>query len=246
MTRHLIAASHGTRSAVGRAAVASLVEAVRARVPQVEVHDAFVDVQDPTPTAVLRGIGDVPATIVPLLLAPGFHVHHDLAIAARRPSTTVAGCLGPDPRLTAVLIDRLVEAGWRAGDDVVLGGAGSTDQRAHEAVHAQADLLAARLGRPVPVGHLGGTGRPLADVVAEARRPGRRVAVATYLLAPGFFADLARASGADVVTEPLLTPDATPDELVEIVLDRFRSTDAAASPVSGPTLGRRRVGARQM
>jgi len=46
--------------------------------------------------------------------------------------------------------------------------------------------------------------------------------VATYLLAPGFFADLAARSGADVVAPPLLVAgQAPPDELVDIVLERY-------------------------
>jgi hypothetical protein len=48
------------------------------------------------------------------------------------------------------------------------------------------------------------------------------VAVVTYLLAPGYFADLVRATDADVVTAPLLAADEPPPpELVAIVLDRF-------------------------
>jgi hypothetical protein len=46
--------------------------------------------------------------------------------------------------------------------------------------------------------------------------------VATYLLAPGYFADQAVASGADVVTPPLLVPDESPAaELVDIVVERY-------------------------
>lgn len=44
--------------------------------------------------------------------------------------------------------------------------------------------------------------------------------VVSYLLAPGFFADKLAGSGADVVTAPLLGPDQTPEELVDLVADR--------------------------
>ena len=51
--------------------------------------------------------------------------------------------------------------------------------------------------------------------------------VASYLLAPGYFQDLAERAGADVVTPPLLVADEpVPPELVEIVLERY---DAAAA-----------------
>ncbi|WP_308190655.1 hypothetical protein [Arthrobacter hankyongi] len=46
--------------------------------------------------------------------------------------------------------------------------------------------------------------------------------VASYLLAPGYFASLAAGCGADVVARPLLVPDEEPlADLVNLVLDRF-------------------------
>ncbi|MFF2372194.1 sirohydrochlorin chelatase [Agromyces sp. NPDC058110] len=54
-----------------------------------------------------------------------------------------------------------------------------------------------------------------------------RVVVANYLLAPGYFDDLARDAGADVVAQPLLLPDApAPAELVDIVLERYDEASA--------------------
>jgi hypothetical protein len=47
--------------------------------------------------------------------------------------------------------------------------------------------------------------------------------VATYLLAPGYFADLAARCGADAVTPPLLLPGEPPAmELVDLVLERYQ------------------------
>ena len=52
-----------------------------------------------------------------------------------------------------------------------------------------------------------------------------RVVVANYLLAPGFFDDLARDAGADVTARPLLVPDEpAPRELVDLVLERYDAT----------------------
>jgi sirohydrochlorin ferrochelatase len=231
----LIACSHGTASPDGQAAVAALVAAVAAARPDLEVHEAFVDVQQPDPAAVLGALpDDREARLVPLLLSAGYHVFVDLSdIAADRERTDVAPALGPDPRLVALLHRRLVAAGLREGDRVVLAAAGSSDARAVTDCAATAEALAARLGAPVTAAYLSAAVPCVADAVAAQRlsspevnaaqdAPGPRVVVATYLLAPGYFADVAASSGADVVTPPLLLPDEPPaPELVDIVVERY-------------------------
>jgi sirohydrochlorin ferrochelatase len=249
----LIACSHGTASPDGQAAVAALVAAVSAARPDLEVHGAFVDVQQPDPGAVLATLpADREARLVPLLLSAGYHVFVDLTdIAADRERTVVAPALGPDPRLVALLHRRLLAAGLREGDRVVLAAAGSSDARAVTDCAATAEALAALIGAPVTAAYLSAAHPRLADAVAaqhdsaprdsapgdsppaeQPEQPGRavhsasrpRVVVATYLLAPGYFADVAAASGADVVTPPLLLPDEPPaQELVDIVVERYLS-----------------------
>jgi sirohydrochlorin ferrochelatase len=218
----LVAVSHGTSSAVGQAAVAGLVNAVWHRLPDVAVSEAFVDVQEPEPEAVLDASAG-PAVVVPLLLAPGFHVYVDIARSVSGRDAVAANVLGPADAITAILLDRLRATGLRDADAVVLGVAGSSDVRAHRSVDRAAARLAMRLGRDVQVGHLGGTGRPVGDVVAEARASGRRVAVATYLLAPGYFAGLLQRSDADAVTAPLLDGGPPDPRLVQLVVDRYES-----------------------
>jgi sirohydrochlorin ferrochelatase len=218
----LVAVSHGTSSPAGQAAVAALVDAVWRRLPDVDVSEAFVDVQEPTPEAVLDS-SDGPSVVVPLLLAPGFHVHVDIARAVSGRDAVAANVLGPADAVTAILLDRLRAVSLRPADAVVLGVAGSSDIRAHRSVDRAAARLAMRLGREVRVGHLGGTGRRVGDVVAEARVPGRRVVVATYLLAPGHFADLLARSGGDVITAPLLDAGAPDPRLVQLVIERYAS-----------------------
>lgn len=222
----LVAVAHGTSSAAGRSAIGGLVAAVAARRPDLTVRAAFVDVQPPEPATVLSSLEQaIPARLVPLLLSAGYHVYVDLAEAAEAvPGTTVAPALGPDDRLAALLVRRLTEAGLRDDDVVVLGAAGSSQASALGDCEQVAASLGRLIGRPVVTGYLSAAAPKLADAVAAQRLPGRRVVVATYLLAPGFFADLARRSGADVVTEPLLLPrQPAPQELVEVVVDRFVS-----------------------
>lgn len=235
MTRPaLVAASHGTSSPEGRAAVAALVDAVRgASDAATEVLDAFVDVQQPDVPSVLDGLDERQAVIVPLLLSAGYHVHVDLADEARGRAATVTGALGPDERLVDVLVARLVEAGLRWDDRVVLATAGSSDARAVDDCRDMGRRLAERLGRRVAVGFLSAARPSVAEAVANTRatHPVSRVVVASYLLAPGYFHDLAAAAGGDITTAPLLRADAVPPVgLVDLVLDRY--AEAALSPAA--------------
>lgn len=223
----LIAASHGTSDPAGRLAVARLVDAVRSANPAITVLDSFVDVQQPDVPTVLDSLEDErPAVVVPLLLSAGYHVHVDLAEAAEEADRPVAvtGALGPDPRLAAVLARRLAEAGLAEGDRVVLAAAGSSDARAVADCHTTGRLLETVLGREVTVSFISAARPRVKDAVVAEREghPGSRVFVATYLLAPGYFADLASAAGGDVTSAPLLTAtDEPPVELVRITAELF-------------------------
>src|SRR5688500_3415495 len=124
MTHHvaprLVAVSHGTSSPAGQAAVARLVDAVRRRLADVTVSEAFVDVQEPAPETLLDSSAG-PAVVVPLLLAPGFHVHVDIAGSVSGRDALAANVLGPADAITAILLDRLRAVGLRSADAVVLG-----------------------------------------------------------------------------------------------------------------------------
>ena len=233
--RSLIAVSHGTADPQGQATVARLVDAVRDRLPDVDVRQAFVDVESPSLGVVLAQVAG-PATVVPLLMGAGFHVHVDIARAVddhRRAglAAAAAGTLGPDAALTGMLLDRLREAGLQPEDAVVLGVAGSSDIRARLAADRAAAMLAARLGRRVRVGHLGGRGRPAVQVIGDARRdlaPHGRVVVASYLLAPGHFTSRLAASGADAVTAPLAGGVTVDDRLIDLVARRYHAQPGLA------------------
>ncbi|GAA1466722.1 sirohydrochlorin chelatase [Microbacterium thalassium] len=221
----LLAISHGTASPHGQAAVAALVAAVAARLPDVPVRLGHVDVQQPDVTASLTAIGrDQPVVIVPLLLSAGYHVHVDLVEqSAPWADATIAGALGPDPRLAALLAARLADLHGGPDDAVVLAVAGSSDERANEDCRATGRMLADLLGRDVEVGFLAAADPRLGDAVEAARSRAERVLVANYLLAPGYFHDLAvQVSAGAAVARPLLD-DAPAVELVDIVVDRYRA-----------------------
>jgi sirohydrochlorin ferrochelatase len=231
----LVAASHGTSDPAGRRAVAALVAAVAARDTAV-VREAFVDVQEPDVSAALAAVPDEPVVIVPLLLSAGFHVRVDLAREARHAGAmrgggvAVADALGPDPRLITILARRLADVPLEPGVVVVLAAAGSSDGRAVDDCRATAAALGERIGVPVTAAFISAAEPELRSAVAQAREHGAaHVVVATYLLAPGYFADLAATAGADAVTPPLLCDgEAPPAELVEIVLDRYRAADVSS------------------
>lgn len=212
----LIACAHGTRDPAGRRVVGSLVAALRAARPGLAVQAAFVDVQPPRVGQVARDVGRG-AVVVPLLLSGGYHVHVDIAEAVAAQDAVAARALGPDDRLAAIVLDRLHEAGATADDAVVLAAAGSSDTRAVADVEAVLERVRADWGGPVSVGYGAKAAPSVALAVESARATGRRVVVASYLLAPGFFHGRLLASAADLVTAPL---GADP-RLVAVVLDRY-------------------------
>ena len=207
----LIACSHGTRSADGRATIAALVAEAARELPGVRVEHAVVDVELPeVADVVARVAADGPAVVVPLLLSEGHHTRVDIGAAcAPYTQVTASSALGPHPLLVQLLRERLGElpggdAGFRPGDHVVLAAAGSTDAASARAVERMRDLLQAELPAPITLGYGAGARPRLPEAVAAARAAGaRRVVAASYVLAPGHFAGLVRRSGADLVSAPL-------------------------------------------
>jgi sirohydrochlorin ferrochelatase len=231
----LVGCSHGTDSHAGRAAIASILVDLADLRPELDVREAFVDVQQPElPDVVVEAVVDAPTVVVPLLLSTGFHVKTDVAEAVDRPGAAAGRPMGPDPRLVEILADRLADAGLRDDDAVVVAAAGSSDPEAATAVREVVAGLAERLGRPVTVGYGAGAHPRVPVAIADARTdlaPGGRVVVASYLLAPGFFLDRVHEAGADVVAAPL-APDV---RLAQIALDRFDEVSAQASATWVPS-----------
>jgi sirohydrochlorin ferrochelatase len=181
----LVLVAHGTRDPAGTATICALADLVREGVPDVRV--AFADVRQPDVTTVLREVDGPAAVVVPAFLAAGYHVLVDIPAQVRAAGVpaVITPHLGVD--LVAVARQRLVEAGWRPGQRVVLAASGSSDPRAR----AEVRMAARRLGAE----RVGFVTDPLAV--------DRDVAVASWFLAPGVFHRRARECGARVVAEPL-------------------------------------------
>ncbi|WP_422114866.1 uroporphyrinogen-III C-methyltransferase [Brachybacterium sp. UNK5269] len=230
----LIGCAHGTRLREGRDVIRAILRRVAAQLPAVPVREAYVDVQTPELPDVVAAHAPVStavrtredehaaaAVVVPLLLSTGFHVGQDVRRAVAHHDAVAAGPLGPDPRLATVMAQRLAEAGATAEDQVVMAVAGTRDAGGQAMAAEMGALLGAQLGREVTVGFISAATPSVGEAVAAVRaRAGRdaRVAVANYLLAPGFFHLQLEAAGADVVAAPL----GDHPLIAEIIVDRYQ------------------------
>ncbi|WP_433166361.1 sirohydrochlorin chelatase [Kribbella sp. CA-247076] len=215
----LIAAAHGTADPRGIRVVHELVREMARQRPDLPISLGFVDVDVPAlPGLVSRVMADAgEAVVVPLLLSSGYHVHVDIAAeAAHHPGRVhAAPALGPDPVLAEIMTDHLGDLSHT--DHVVLAAAGSSDPRALADCRQTARLLSTRIDRPVTTAYISGKGELLTSVLS--RIPGR-LAVATYLLAPGYFADKLQGLAAPHPTTPPLGPD---PRLSHLALHRYES-----------------------
>jgi len=243
----LVAVAHGSRDPRAAQVVTELLDRVRALRPDLPVHGAFLDHMAPSPAQVLErlaGEDTGAAVVLPLLLTAAYHSKIDLPGVLRRvradhPELSVryGDTLGPHPALLDVLRARLAEAGVTEPDPdtaVVLTSAGSSDSTANATIIGMAARWAAdaRTAGPgwhsvVPAYASAASPDPATAVAARYAAGARRVVVASYFLAPGFFADqvaeAAHGAGATAVS-PVLGPA---DELARLILDRYAAAGAA-------------------
>ncbi|PRI17353.1 sirohydrochlorin chelatase [Mycobacterium shigaense] len=217
----LILAAHGTRRPGGVAMVGDLAARVSTLLGRT-VQVAFVDVLGPTPSEVLSAAAGPRAIVVPAFLSRGYHVRTDLpahVAASGHHDVVVTPALGPGGRIARIVADQLIQIGWRPGDSVILGAAGTSDVRAGADLHTTATLLSAMTGSRVNLG-FAATGEPrIREAVVRASADGaRRVVVASYLLSDGLFQDRLQAAGADLVSRPL----GTHPGMARLIADRFR------------------------
>jgi sirohydrochlorin ferrochelatase len=219
---NLLLIAHGTRDPAG-AVVTERVAALAERLMGVRVRACYADVRGPTPAEALADLPG-PTVAVPAFLAAGYHVRADVPEQLRatgRSDVVLAEAFGPDPVLVAAAAQRLTEAGARPGDAVVLAVAASSDPHARADGARAARRLGRLLGRPVTLAPIVLGDRPgVAEVVARLRADGaRRVAVASWLLAPGLFQRNLDRCGADVVGAPLSDHEA----VLEVLTSRYGS-----------------------
>jgi sirohydrochlorin ferrochelatase len=194
-----------------------------------------------------EGVREVVA--LPLLLTRAFHAKSDIPsvlreAALRLPLLTVhqAEVLGPSSLLTAALERRLEEAGLRPGDrrstGVVLASAGSSDPEAIAVIAEIAREWRRTAGWCAVRPAFASASLPrTADAVRALRAEGvDRVAVAPYVIAPGFLPDRiaagAREAGADILA-PVL---GSAPELARLLLRRYDAAAGAGLRLDAPAL----------
>ncbi|HEX8079213.1 MAG TPA: sirohydrochlorin chelatase [Jatrophihabitans sp.] len=210
----LIAVAHGTRDQAGVREVQRLVELVRQARPDVPVRLCWLELAEPLLRNALPGITG-PVVVVPLLLSTGYHVKTDItAVLGDRPDTAVANQLGPDSRITAVVLARMREAGAVTGAGVALFASGSSDPEAAENLAEVAAQLQRQAGCRVYPRFL--TDKRWRDGLPDG------VQVANYLFAPGYFNDQLRSSvGAGLNLHRVPEPIGAHPAVVEVILDRY-------------------------
>ncbi|WP_371655320.1 MULTISPECIES: sirohydrochlorin chelatase [unclassified Streptomyces] len=239
----LLVIAHGSRDPRHAATVHALVRRVRSLRPGLRVETAFLDFNAPAVPRVLErlafeGVGEVVA--LPLLLTRAFHAKADIpAVLAQAPpqlDIRLADVLGPSPLLLSTVERRLQEALYEAGltpadkrsTGVVLASAGSTDPEAIAVIADVARELRHTGWCAVRPAFASAALPHTEDAVRELRESGvRRVAVAPYVIAPGFLPDrIARgAHDADVLADVL---GAAP-ELARLLLVRYEEASARAA-----------------
>ena len=239
----LLVIAHGSRDPRHAATVHALVRRVRATRPDVRVETGFLDFNVPSVQGVLeslavQGVRDVVA--LPLLLTRAFHAKADIpaVLADAPPQLRIhqADVLGPSPLLMAALERRLYEAGLTPADKsstgVVLASAGSTDPEAIAVIAAIAREWRRTGWCAVRPAFASASLPRTEDAVRELRALGcERVAVAPYVLAPGFLPDrIARgAAEADALAD-VLGPS---PEVARVLLERYDEARVPALAVVG-------------
>jgi sirohydrochlorin ferrochelatase len=240
----LVAVAHGSRDPRASATVGELMAMVAERARRrglgaPDLRTAYLGHAPPSLPQVMSTIeAGRRVRVLPLLLTAAYHAKADIPrlltrVASDFPRLQVSygDTLGPHPRLLRALERRLTEEdpdGDRARTGVVLAAAGSSDPEANASIGHLAAQWQDRAGwlavRPAYASAADPS--PAAAVTGLLQAGVPRVVVATYLLAPGLFADRIRtsslAAGATAVS-PALGACA---EVADVLLDRFAETES--------------------
>lgn len=229
MAAPIVLAAHGSRDPASAATMVRLAAAV-GRVWSAPVVAAFLDFDQPSIPDALRRLPVSPTpVVVPALLTDAYHGRVDLptVLAETDVATRLTPVLGPedptatpDPLLVAALRRRLSELDTPF-DGLALIAAGTSDATARSTV----DVVAAELGRQLNVtctaGYASASSPDGGEAVKAVRATGaRRIAAASYFLAPGRLYSAAAASARAAGACGVAAPFGAADELVRLIVAR--------------------------
>jgi len=255
----LVAVAHGSRDPRAAATVSELLALVRYRAVAwglrgLSVRAAFLDHCAPSLPQALSataGDGDRACVVLPLLLTAAYHSKADIPAKIAAASTagldvSCADTLGPHPLLLAALERRLAESGVSVGDpatrsrtSVVLAAAGSSDPEANATIASLAARWQATRGwHAVLPAYASAAGPRPDEAVRELLAGGAPgpVVVATYLLAPGYFADKISAAGLGAGAAAVSPALGAAPEIADVVLERYLA--AVRAELCAPQLAR--------
>jgi sirohydrochlorin ferrochelatase len=231
----LVAVAHGSADPRAAATISDLMATVAERASSrglgaPDLRTAYLGHAPPSLAQVMQTVqGRV--TVLPLLLTAAYHSKADIPRALARCGhrrVSYGETLGPHPLLLSALERRLAEA---AGADidprrtgVVLAAAGSSDPEANATIAGLAARWQAKSGWfAVRPGYASAAvPSPAAAVAGLLRAGASRVLVATYLLAPGFFADRIRATSLAAGAAAVSAPLGAAAEVADVLLDRYQ------------------------
>jgi sirohydrochlorin ferrochelatase len=253
LKRPVLLVAHGSRDPRAAATTRALARTVAAVRPGLDVRVAFLELAEPRPADVLRGM-PAGTVVVPLLLTRAYHGAVDLPAQVAGFDCTITETLGSvsEPLLDA-LTRRLSPGRFDSGrfdsgrfdsgrfdsgrfdsgrfdsgrfdfDALVLAAAGTRVEAARATVREVAVALGGRLGLPCRVAYAAGATPSGAEAVAALQNQGaRRVGVASYFLAPGRLYDAVTSSALEAGAVAAAPPLGASWQIAELILSQVDS-----------------------
>ncbi|GIH11248.1 sirohydrochlorin chelatase [Rhizocola hellebori] len=216
--RSVLLVAHGSQDPRAAACVRALARTVAAVRPGLDVRVAFLEQSPPSPAEVLRAM-PAGTVVVPLLLTNAFHGSIDLPAQVAGFDCVITETLGAptEPLLTA-LSKRLPGIDF---DGLVLAAAGTRMASARDGIEDVAAALSARFNVPCRVAYAAGVPPTGAAAVTALRAEGcRRIAVASYFLAPGRLYDMVIHSALSAGAAAAAPPLGASWHMAQLILDR--------------------------
>ncbi|HZM80054.1 MAG TPA: CbiX/SirB N-terminal domain-containing protein [Candidatus Limnocylindrales bacterium] len=224
--------AHGSRDPRAAATTRALARTVAAVRPGLDVRVAFLELSPPPPAEVLAAM-PAGTVVVPLLLTRAYHGAVDLPAQVAGFDCVIADTLGSvSEPLLAALVNRLPPGDY---DALVLAAAGTRVESARATIHAVAEALGERLNLPCRVAYAAGATPNGSEAVGALRDAGaRRVAVASYFLAPGRLYDSVTRSALDAGAVAVAPPLGASWRIAELIMSQVDSTflDNSQSPLA--------------